>query len=1208
MSLADRFSGFVRSSAAGRTRQQRRSLDRRRRREARSPLSPESLEARALLAVVVPGYEITQDWGSGFQAAMTLENRDTQAVANWTVSFDYSGEIGSIWDATVVDRDGDRYTVANAGWNGSLDPGRSVAFGFIGSGDSSPPTNYTLNGEPLEGVAPADPAPLPDPGPADPVDPVDPVDPAPVDPVDPVAPPETSATVDFRVSSDWGSGFTGEVTLADTAGGLADWRVSFEFAGEISSIWNAQIESRSGSTYVVKGAGWNADLAPGGQVSFGFTATPGGAAAVLTGLSAFAAGDVPGVPSPEPEPPVPVDPGPAEPDPVAPPADPTDPTPPADPVAPPIDESPIDESEVGLNSGNLGDEKWGEAYFAAYVDMGLWPVPDLTQIARSNGTSLLTLGFLQAAPDGSPAWAGLAALAPDSDFPQALEINASIDAFRAAGGDVMISLGGASGTTLAQAAVAAGETAEALAARYVAVVDAYDLNRLDFDIEGAAVAEPASIALRSEAIAILQAQRPDLEVWYTLPVLPSGLTPDGLNVVRSALEAGVKLDGVNVMAMNYGAANAPITGPAARSFGEYAIAAAESTHAQLTTLFAEEGQGFAWRMVGVTPMIGVNDLSSEVFTLEDARQLEDFAREKGVGMLSMWSVARDNPGSLGRATATASGLDLPAGSFSGVFNDYGTINELSFEGEAPPSDPAPSDPVDPAPSDPAPSDPAPSDPAPSDPVPADPVDQAPADPAPADPAPADPAPADPADPPPADPSPADPVDEGSDPAPIDPLPADPGEAAELPIAATDKVLAAYFPEWGIYGRDYQLDDVPGEKITHLIYAFADLTAAGEMTLFDSYAAVEKRFSADESVSGEADQWYYPPDDPRSEQTVWGNFNQLAQLKEKYPHLRVSIAVGGWTLSTHFSSVTATAEGRTTFADSIVEFLTTYEMFDGVDFDWEYPGGGGLGSNTVSPNDGANYAKLLAEVRTKIDILGAQRGRSYEISVASPGGLDKIANFNLPGLTPSVDFFNLMSYDFHGTWESTTGHQAAFTGDPAGYDIQTAVNAYLEAGVPAEKIVLGAPLYTRGWSGVADGGDGGYLEPASGGAPGSFETGVYDYKDLLAQVQDPASGWQIYWDDNAQASYVYNAAEDLFSSFETPTSIALKAQWAEEMGLGGMMFWDLSNDATDSPESLVDAAFRSLVAGEDLETIQEKSSLDDVVVVGGDGVVAPLPLG
>ena len=92
------------------------------------------------------------------------------------------------------------------------------------------------------------------------------------------------------------------------------------------------------------------------------------------------------------------------------------------------------------------------------------------------------------------------------------------------------------------------------------------------------------------------------------------------------------------------------------------------------------------------------------------------------------------------------------------------------------------------------------------------------------------------------------------------------------------MLAAYFPEWGIYGRNYQLDDVPGEKITHLIYSFADLTAAGEMTLFDSYAAVEKRFAAHESVSGEADQWYYPPGDPRADQTIWGNFNQLAQLK------------------------------------------------------------------------------------------------------------------------------------------------------------------------------------------------------------------------------------------------------------------------------------------------------------------------------------------
>ena len=419
-------------------------------------------------------------------------------------------------------------------------------------------------------------------------------------------------------------------------------------------------------------------------------------------------------------------------------------------------------------------------------------------------------------------------------------------------------------------------------------------------------------------------------------------------------------------------------------------------------------------------------------------------------------------------------------------------------------------------------------------------------------------------------------------------------------------MAAYFPEWGIYGRNFQVADVPAEKLTHLIYSFLNLKSNGEVALFDSFAAVEKRFGAGETVSGEADQWYYPPGDPRATQTVWGNFNQLAQLKEKYPHLKVSIAVGGWTLSGNFSTVCATPAGRETFATSLVKFLDTYRMFDGIDFDWEYPGGGGLESNAVSPNDGANYASLLALVRSKIDALGSQLGRRYEISVASPAGYDKIANFNLPGLTPHVDFFNVMTYDFHGTWEKTTGHQSAFTGDPIGYDVKTAVNLYLAAGVPANKIVMGAPLYTRGWSGVVDGGDGGYAEGASGSAPGTFEAGVYDYKDLLRQVQDPASGWKLYWDDTAQAAYVYNASKGLFSSFETPTSIAQKAQWAEDIGLGGMMFWDITNDALDSPASLVNAAYASWVIDEDLATIRSRSTLTGETIVGGDGVISTLP--
>jgi GH18 family chitinase len=414
------------------------------------------------------------------------------------------------------------------------------------------------------------------------------------------------------------------------------------------------------------------------------------------------------------------------------------------------------------------------------------------------------------------------------------------------------------------------------------------------------------------------------------------------------------------------------------------------------------------------------------------------------------------------------------------------------------------------------------------------------------------------------------------------------------------VVAAYYPEWGIYGRDYQIADVPGEDLTHFIYAFANLTANGEMVLFDSYAATEKRFSAEESVSGEADLWSYPADDPRSQQTVWGNFNQLDQLKAKYPHLRTSIALGGWTLSGNFSSVCSTAQGRETLANSIYSFLDTYTVFDGIDFDWEYPGGGGLSSNGVSSEDGANYELLLGLVREKLDRLGGETGRYYEITVASPAGYDKVANFNLEGLKQHVDFFNVMTYDFHGTWEDTTGHQAALTNDPNGYDIATAIDIYLDAGVEREQIVLGAPAYTRAWSGVADGGDNGYDEATSGAAPGSFEKGTYDYKDLAAQYLSGSGDWELNWDDDAQAAYLYSEGQGVFSSFETPGSISLKSEWAQDLGLGGMMFWDASNDAVGQ-ESLIGAAADSWLAGKSFDEITSASDLVFENIYGGNGL-------
>ncbi|MFN8090604.1 MAG: Calx-beta domain-containing protein, partial [Mycobacterium sp.] len=331
----------------------------------------------------------------------------------------------------------------------------------------------------------------------------------------------------------------------------------------------------------------------------------------------------------------------------------------------------------GQNSGNAGDERWGEAFYAPYVDMAAWPPPDLVNIAQQQGVSLLTLAFIQSNASGQAAWGGYAGLTPGSSEDQAKAIDASIAAFKAAGGDVMISFGGENGTSLAQYYAQHGKSAQELATAYGAVIDAYGLNRIDFDIEGAAVADPASIALNAQALKILQTARPDLEVWYTLPVLPNGLTADGINVVEQALKAGVKLDGINVMAMNFGASVAPTTGPGAKTMGAYSIDSAQSTFNQMTTLFNKYGQNFGWNQVGVTPMIGVNYTQGEVFTVADAQALEDFARTKGIGMLSMWSVQRDVPGSIGQATPSASGVSDPAGSFGNVWKDYGTINPMN---------------------------------------------------------------------------------------------------------------------------------------------------------------------------------------------------------------------------------------------------------------------------------------------------------------------------------------------------------------------------------------------------------------------------------------------------------------------------------------------------------------------------------------------------
>jgi hypothetical protein len=285
---------------------------------------------------------------------------------------------------------------------------------------------------------------------------------------------------------------------------------------------------------------------------------------------------------------------------------------------------------------------------APYVDMGSYPTPSLTALLAGGHLNSLTLAFITGsgckaswfnAYDARTAW--------QKD---------QIDAVRAQGGDVKISLGGAAGSELAQIC----GTPQAVETEYQAIVDAYNLKYLDIDIEGGAVADPVSIARRSQALVLLQQARPNVKISLTLPVLPEGLDANGFAVLKSAHDTGVNLDLVNVMAMDY---QRP-TG----NYGTFATQAAQSTFNQIKSLWTTKTDAQIWQMVGVTPMIGKND-DGGTFTLADASTLVAFAKSKHLGMLSFWEMTRDRNACTGALSQCTNVTQTPY-QFSQIFAGF----------------------------------------------------------------------------------------------------------------------------------------------------------------------------------------------------------------------------------------------------------------------------------------------------------------------------------------------------------------------------------------------------------------------------------------------------------------------------------------------------------------------------------------------------------
>src|SRR5215472_16132691 len=294
-------------------------------------------------------------------------------------------------------------------------------------------------------------------------------------------------------------------------------------------------------------------------------------------------------------------------------------------------------------------------FYAPYVDMTASPTQSLVNDSQSGGIKFFSLAFITA-DSSSPCLAAWGSAVPLSQLSTFLpNLDSDVQSLRSQGGDVIVSFGGEAGTELAQSCT----SESALQAQYQSIIDHYQVSHLDFDIEGPAVTDSASVDLRNRTLAALEAANPGLVVSYTLPVLPTGLVTSGIDLLQNAIADGVNVSVVDVMAMDYGSAFPP------DKMGQNAIDASNSLISQLKTLYPSKSDAQIRAMVGVTPMSGANDVAPEVFTTADAQQLLGYAQTAGITELAMWSVNRD----------------ASAFSYSKIFDQ--------FNGSSPPPTPTP---------------------------------------------------------------------------------------------------------------------------------------------------------------------------------------------------------------------------------------------------------------------------------------------------------------------------------------------------------------------------------------------------------------------------------------------------------------------------------------------------------------------------------------
>ena len=397
--------------------------------------------------------------------------------------------------------------------------------------------------------------------------------------------------------------------------------------------------------------------------------------------------------------------------------------------------------------------------------------------------------------------------------------------------------------------------------------------------------------------------------------------------------------------------------------------------------------------------------------------------------------------------------------------------------------------------------------------------------------------------------------------------------------SSGKVVAAYFPDWRIHEAvPYTPSQIPAGDLTHVLYAFLTMCA-------DHPADVGEKLQAQiaETCKDKADFTAIVADQEAAygltlaDGTEYeGHFAQFKALKLANPNLVVLPSFGGWTMSAPFHEMIKTDEGRKQFVASAIKLIEDSEVFDGIDLDWEYPGGGGLTTSEWDPktklspevikHETAMYTLMLQELRTGLDELGKKNERYYELSAAVGIAPSKVVNIDYPEASKYIDHWFAMTYDYFGAWSMTNiGHLSNLTasGDLKWWSgTDGYVAGILKAGLPADKLVVGAAFFGRGWTGLSNYPEGRPYAKNEDGTFATAEAGItldLSYREIQGLVTDKESGWVELYDEKHNAAFAWNEKEKGFISYDNPRSIEAKGNWVLEQGFAGVFAWEVTHD-------------------------------------------------